>query len=146
MEPSSPTSIIDGSAIVRGNLPLTLAESFDRIRKNRGKGWFTDIRLQKEVIIFIADECGSDLNEYVDPDNKCFVLNPILERAREKYIPFMTTTRTIRRWFMFFIEHRVTMAERRGEFFLRRSRCSRNNRNKQNRLFFSASDIDALKW
>ena len=146
MEPSSPTSIIDGSAIVRGNLPLTLAESFDRIRKNRGKGWFTDIRLQKEVIIFIADECGSDLNEYVDPDNRYFLLNPILERAREKYIPFMTTTKTIRRWFMFFIEHRVTMAERRSEFFVKRRRFARNGSNKKRRLYFSDRDTDALKW
>ena len=113
MEPSSPPSINDGSPVVRGNLPLSLAHSFDRLRLNIGKGWLNDVRIQREVIVFIADECGSDLNEYVDPTNSDFALDPILERAREKYIPFMSSTRTIRRWFMFFLEHRVTMAERR---------------------------------
>ena len=143
MDPSSPT-------IVRGNIPLTLAESLDRLSKNRGRGWFTDIRIQKEVINFIADECGSDITKYVDPKNTLFVLNPILERAREKYIPYMTSTRTIRRWFVFFIEHRVTMAEQRNEFLVKRRRCTRNGarngRNKQSRVYFSDSDIDALKW
>ena len=146
MEPSSPTSINDGSPVVRGNLPLTLAQSFDRLRLNIGKGWLNDVRIQREVIVFIADECGFDLNEYVDPTNSDFALGPILERAREKYIPFMSSTRTIRRWFMFFLEHRVTMAERRKEFFVRRRRCARRGSKQKHRLYFNDMDIDALKW
>ena len=124
MEHPSPISIIDGSPpVVRGNMPLTLSEIFDRLRLNIGKGWLNDVRIQREVTIFIADECGSDLNEYIDPTNSDFVLGPIYERAREKYIP-MSSVRTIKRWFIFFLEHCVTMAERRKEFFVKRRRCA----------------------
>ena len=137
MEHPSPISIIDGSPpVVRGNMPLTLSEIFDRLRLNIGKGWMNDVRIQREVTIFIADECGSDLNEYVNPTNSDCVLGPIFERARDKYIP-MSSIRTIRRCFMFFLEQRVTMAERRKEFFVRRKRCARRDNKQKRRLYFN---------
>ena len=132
------------SPFVRKNQPMLLAESFNRIRQNIGKGWLNDIRIQREVIVYIADECGSNLDEYVDFTNRKYLLSPILESARQKYVP-LVLVRTIRRWFLFFIEHRVTMAERRKDIFAKNRRTAQLN-NKSKKLYWSQSDIDSLKW
>ena len=126
----------------------SLSSSFLRLKNKVGKGWLNDTRIQCETISFIGDECGFNLSEYLDNDNRMYLLNPILERARLKFVPFMKTTKTIRRWFYFFVEHRVTMAERRKETFVRRTRRRSNvNRpNRSNRLFFTPTDTDALIW
>ena len=128
----------------------SLTAAFLRLRNKVGKGWLNDARLQCETISFIGDECGYHLSEYLQDDNRTYELNPILERARLKFVPFMKTTKTLRRWFNFFIEHRVTMAERRRDTFVRNTRrnsMARGNRvNRNNRLFFTATDIDALIW
>ena len=132
------------SPFVHKNQPMSLAESFNRIRQNIGKGWLNDIRIQREVIVYIADECGSNLDEYVDSNNHKYSLNHILESARQKYVP-LVTVKTTRRWFIFFIEHRVTMAEQRNDIFAKRRRTARSN-NKSKRLYWCQRDIDALKW
>ena len=128
--------------------PPTLEESIERIRKNTGKGWVNNVRVQREVIVYIYDECGFNLSEYIDKSNHTFSLKQILEVARHKYVPFLSSVKTLRRWFLFFIEHRVTMAERRRDFFVRRRRAARtiSNTNKSNRQYFTDTDIDAIKW
>ena len=62
----------------------TLSASFHRLKKKVGKGWLNDTRIQCETISFIGDECGFNLSEYLDNDNRSYSLHPILERARLK--------------------------------------------------------------
>ena len=81
--------------------PPTLEESIERIRKNSGKGWMNDVHLQREVIVYIYDECGFNLSEYIDKSNHTFSLKQILEVARHKYVPFLSSVKTLRRWFYF---------------------------------------------
>ena len=126
----------------------SLTASFLRLRNKVGKGWLNDARLQCETISFIGDECGFHLSEYLQHHNRTYELNPILKRARLKFVLFMTSTKTTRRWFYFFVEHRVTMAERRIEpsVLHTRRRSNVNRPNRSNQLFFTSTDIDALIW
>ena len=141
----------EDDARIKNNKP-SLVESLFKLRKSVGKGNYNDVRIQSEVISYIADECGFDLENFTDPTkHKEFSLKPILERVRVKFLPMMSNTRTIRRWFIFFIEHRVTMATRRKEVFLNRRGSRRHRRNirhgtRSNRRFFSPHDTDCLMW
>ena len=128
------------------NAQPTLAEAFERIRQLNGKGNLTDLRIQREALSYIANECGYNLSEYLDGSNRQFDLTEILERARLKYVPLLKSHKTIRRWLYFFVEHRVTMAEQRRKIFIRCRRRNVNRNTRTNRQFFTVTDIDALEW
>ena len=128
------------------NAQPTLAEAFERIRQNNGRGNLTDLRIQHEVLSYIENECGYNLSEYLDCSNRQFDLSEILERARLKYVPLLKSHKTIRNWLYFFVEHRVTMAEQRRNTFIRCRRRNVNRNTRTNRQFFTVTDIDALEW
>ena len=75
----------------------TLTESFCELCKNVGVGigWVNDVRIQREVISYITNECGFDLMKFVVPKNKDYPIKLILEQARVKFIPMMGNTKTI---------------------------------------------------
>ena len=130
---------------------LSLVESFLKLSQSVGHGIINDVRMQCEVVSYIADECGYNLTKYIDSTYTAYPLDPILERACVKYLTMMSTTQTICRWFLFFIEHRVTMAARRREMFLNRRgsrRCRQNvtRGTRSNRKFFTPDDTDSLIW
>ena len=139
--------VSDNSNIVPDmNAQPTLAEAFERIRQNNSRGNLTDLRIQREVLSYIANECGYNLSEYLDGSNRQFNLTEILERARLKYVPLLKSHKTIRNWLYFSVEHRVTMAEQRRNTFIRCRRRNVNRNTRTNRQFFTVTDIDALEW
>ena len=92
----------DNVALITNKKP-SLVESLLKLRKSVGKGNFNNVRIQSEVISYIVDECGFDLENFIDPTKqKEFSLEPVLERARVKFLPMMGNTGTIRCCFFVF--------------------------------------------
>eukprot|EP00588_Corethron_pennatum_P024899 CAMPEP_0194334858 /NCGR_PEP_ID=MMETSP0171-20130528/67530_1 /TAXON_ID=218684 /ORGANISM="Corethron pennatum, Strain L29A3" /LENGTH=109 /DNA_ID=CAMNT_0039097689 /DNA_START=9 /DNA_END=341 /DNA_ORIENTATION=- len=90
-----------------------LTESLRQLKHSTDIGNLNDSRIQHEVVSYIADECGYDLSKYLDTDHMEYSLETILDKAQNKHVPMLKANRMIRRWFLFFVEHRTTMVDKR---------------------------------
>ena len=96
------------------------------------------MRIQRDAVSYIGLWCGDRLKEYLDPSDRRYPINGILEDARRTYTPFIDGTRTIRRLLYYFCRYRRTMADARQRTFImtrnyRRSSSSRYRRGRVDR-------------
>ena len=107
-------SIFDSQAGIiseSDNETPSLQESFRLLAERRGGGWVNATRIQRDAVSYIGLRCGDRLKEYLDPSDRRYPINGILEDARRTYTPFIDGTRTIRRWLYYFCRYRRTMVD-----------------------------------
>ena len=144
----SQAGIISDSDIERPSLQ----ESFRLLAERSGRGWVNATRIQREAVSYIGLRCGDRLTEYLDPSDRRYPINDILEDARRTYTPYVNHTRTIRRWLYYFCRYRKTMADDRQRTFImtrnyRRSSGSRYRRTRVDRnTKWNNRDRECLIW
>ena len=87
---------------------------------SRGRGYFSAACIQAQVVLFVVLACGRDLFRYVyGVNDRRYDLSDVVERARERCAG-MVSTRQIRRWIHFFMDHKEIMPDYRTRVRSRR--------------------------
>ena len=95
-------------------------------------GPLTPLRIQQSVIVFLLLSCGVHILRYADPKNLAYPLERILRHTQFDVAPTIPT-RTLRRWFYYYMIEGEVPAQRVCRMIRRlrqsgryRQRCRRN--------------------